>query len=57
MVILFISVPSFVFASSAQLIIVNINNLLGRNIPYRGSEALASEIIPAMILGGHHLSY
>ena len=51
MVILFISVPSFVFASSAQLIIVNINNSLGLNIPYRGSEALVSKIIPAMILG------
>ena len=51
LVILFISVPSFVFASGAQLLIVKLNAATGWNLPYRGTEAFSSQILPALILG------
>lgn len=51
LVILFISVPSFVFASGTQLLIVKLNAATGWNLPYRGTESFVSQIVPAMILG------
>ena len=51
MVILGISVPSFVFASFAQLGIVKLNSLTGWTLPYQGGEALSSYLAPALMLG------
>ena len=51
LVILFISVPSFVFASGAQLLIVKLNAATAWNLPYRGTDAFASQLLPALILG------
>ena len=51
LVILGISVPSFVFASFAQLTIVKINSLTGWSLPYQGGDSLDTYIVPALMLG------
>ena len=51
LVILGISVPSFVFASFAQLGIVHINQAFNLVLPYRGDDTLASLIVPSLVLG------
>ena len=50
-VILGISVPSFVFASFAQLGIVHINQTFNLVLPYRGDDSFVSLIVPALVLG------
>lgn len=52
LVILGISVPSFVFAALGQLALVNLNNLVGRSvIPVAGWGTLLHMLVPALILG------
>jgi ABC-type dipeptide/oligopeptide/nickel transport system permease component len=52
LVILGISVPSFVFAALGQLLIVNVNDLLGASIlPVAGWGSLSHMIMPALVLG------
>ncbi|MCM8536146.1 MAG: ABC transporter permease [Lentisphaeraceae bacterium] len=50
-VILGISVPSFVFASFAQLFIVFLNQELNLVFPYRGDGSFVSLLVPALVLG------
>ncbi|MCH2206330.1 MAG: ABC transporter permease [Lentisphaerales bacterium] len=50
-VILGISVPSFVFASFAQLGIVHINQTFNLVLPYRGDDTLVSLLVPSLVLG------
>ncbi|NQZ56257.1 MAG: ABC transporter permease [Lentisphaeraceae bacterium] len=50
-VIMGISVPSFVFASFAQLGIIKINEIFNLTLPYRGDGTFVSLIIPALVLG------
>ena len=52
MVILGISVPSFVFAALGQLMLVNINSLLGQSlIPVAGWGTIWHMLMPSMVLG------
>lgn len=52
MVILGISVPSFVFAALGQLLLVNINSLLGQSIiPVAGWGTFMHMLMPSMVLG------
>ena len=49
--ILGISVPSFVFASFAQLGIVHVNQTFNLVLPYRGDDTLVSLLVPSLVLG------
>ena len=52
LVILGISVPSFVFAALGQLALVNINALAGRTLlPVAGWGSVAHMIVPSIVLG------
>ncbi|WP_287421425.1 ABC transporter permease [Reinekea sp.] len=52
LVILGISVPSFVFAALGQLMLVNINSLLGFSlIPVAGWGTFSHMLMPSMVLG------
>jgi ABC-type dipeptide/oligopeptide/nickel transport system permease component len=52
LVILGISVPSFVFAALGQLTLVHLNDLVGRTVlPVAGWGSVAHMIVPAMVLG------
>ena len=52
LVILGISVPSFVFAALGQLLLVNINSLIGYSlIPVAGWGTLSHMIMPSLVLG------
>lgn len=52
LVILGISVPSFVFAALGQLGLVNLNALLGRTIlPVAGWGTVSHMLVPALVLG------
>ena len=52
MVILGISVPSFVFAALAQLILVNLNSLMGASIiPVAGWGTFGHMLVPSLVLG------
>jgi ABC-type dipeptide/oligopeptide/nickel transport system permease component len=52
LVILGISVPSFVFAALGQLTLVNINALVGRTLlPVAGWGTVAHMIVPSLVLG------
>jgi ABC-type dipeptide/oligopeptide/nickel transport system permease component len=58
MVILGISVPSFVFAALGQLTLVNINNFFGVSIlPVAGWGTVSHMIVPAMVLGMGTMAY
>lgn len=51
-VILFVSVPSFVFASLGQLAMVRLNELLGTSlVPIAGWGTLGHMLLPALVLG------
>ena len=52
LVILGISVPSFVFAALGQLLLVNINSMLGQSvIPVAGWGTIWHMLMPALVLG------
>jgi ABC-type dipeptide/oligopeptide/nickel transport system permease component len=52
LVILGISVPSFVFAALGQLLLVNVNALVGASVlPVAGWGSLSHMIMPALVLG------
>jgi ABC-type dipeptide/oligopeptide/nickel transport system permease component len=52
MVILGISVPSFVFAALGQLLLVNINSMLGQSvIPVAGWGTIWHMLMPSLVLG------
>jgi len=52
LVILGISVPSFVFAALGQLLLVNVNSLLGESIiPVAGWGTIWHMLMPALVLG------
>lgn len=52
MVILGISVPSFVFAALGQLLLVNINDVLGYSLlPVAGWGTIAHMLMPSLVLG------
>jgi len=52
LVILGISVPSFVFAALGQLLLVNINSLVGKSIiPVAGWGTLSHMLMPSLVLG------
>jgi ABC-type dipeptide/oligopeptide/nickel transport system permease component len=52
LVILGISVPSFVFAAIGQLALVHLNDLVGRTVlPVAGWGGVAHMVVPAMVLG------
>ncbi|MBT4163015.1 MAG: ABC transporter permease [Gammaproteobacteria bacterium] len=52
LVILGISVPSFVFAALGQLLLVNINSLIGESIiPVAGWGTIWHMLMPALVLG------
>ncbi|MBV1876000.1 MAG: ABC transporter permease [Pseudomonadales bacterium] len=52
LVILGISVPSFVFAALGQLLIVNLNSFMGQSIiPVAGWGSFSHMIMPALVLG------
>lgn len=52
LVILGISVPSFVFAALGQLLLVNINSLIGYSlIPVAGWGTFAHMLMPSLVLG------
>ncbi|MGJ8688107.1 MAG: ABC transporter permease [Gammaproteobacteria bacterium] len=58
MVILGISVPSFVFAALGQLMLVNINDWLGFSIlPVAGWGTVSHMIMPALVLGMGTMAY
>ena len=58
LVILGISVPSFVFAALGQLLLVNINNLLGFSLlPVAGWGTVGHMLIPALVLGMSTMAY
>lgn len=57
-VVLAISVPSFVFAAFGQLVILKINNLLGwQLLPVAGWGSFRHMLIPALVLGLGTLAY
>ena len=58
LVILGISVPSFVVAAVSQLGLVNLNNLLGFNLlPVGGWGSVAHMLLPSMVLGLSTMAY
>lgn len=58
LVILGISVPSFVFAALGQLALVNINNFFGVSIlPVAGWGTVSHMIVPALVLGMGTMAY
>jgi ABC-type dipeptide/oligopeptide/nickel transport system permease component len=58
LVILGISVPSFVFAGLGQLALVNLNTLAGRTIlPVAGWGTVAHMLVPALVLGLSTMAY
>ncbi len=58
LVILGISVPSFVVAAISQLGLVNLNNLLGFNVlPVGGWGTVSHMIVPALVLGLSTMAY
>ena len=58
LVILGISVPSFVFAALGQLVLVNINNFLGFSLlPVAGWGTVSHMIVPALVLGMGTMAY
>lgn len=58
LVILGISVPSFVFAGLGQLALVNLNMLAGRTIlPVAGWGTVAHMLVPALVLGLSTMAY
>lgn len=58
LVILGISVPSFVFAGLGQLALVNINFLFGRTVlPVAGWGTVAHMLLPALVLGLGTMAY
>ncbi len=58
LVILGISVPSFVFAALSQLSLVNMNNVLGFSIlPVAGWGTVSHMLLPALVLGLGTMAY
>ena len=58
LVILGISVPSFVFAALGQLTLVNINDLLGFSLlPVAGWGTVAHMLVPSLVLGLGTMAY
>ncbi|MGM0634225.1 MAG: ABC transporter permease [Pseudomonadota bacterium] len=58
LVILGISVPSFVFAGLGQLALVNLNTLAGRTLlPVAGWGSVAHMLVPALVLGLSTMAY
>src|SRR5690554_291798 len=58
LVILGISIPSFVFAALSQLAMVNLNNWLGHSLlPVAGWGTVAHMILPALVLGLGTMAY
>ena len=58
LVILGISVPSFVFAALGQLTLVNINNALGFSLlPVAGWGTIAHMLVPSLVLGLGTMAY
>ena len=58
LVILGISVPSFVFAALGQLTLVNINNALGFSLlPVAGWGTVAHMLVPSLVLGLGTMAY
>lgn len=58
LVILCISVPSFVFAALGQWLLVNLNSVLGASIlPVAGWGTVAHMILPALVLGLGTMAY
>ena len=58
LVILGISVPSFVFAGLGQLALVNINALLGTSIlPVAGWGTVSHMLVPSLVLGLGTMAY
>ena len=58
LVILGISVPSFVFAALGQLTLVNINNVLGFSLlPVAGWGTVAHMLVPSLVLGLGTMAY
>jgi len=58
MVIISVSVPSFVFAAMGQLAILKLNKLLGFSLlPVAGWGTLAHMIVPALVLGLSTMAY
>ena len=58
LVILCISVPSFVFAALGQWMLVNLNSVLGASIlPVAGWGTVAHMILPALVLGLGTMAY
>ncbi len=58
LVILGISVPSFVFAALGQLTLVNLNNLLGFSLlPVAGWGTVAHMLVPSLVLGLGTMAY
>ncbi|MDP6376128.1 MAG: ABC transporter permease [Pseudomonadales bacterium] len=58
LVILGISVPSFVFAGLGQLALVNLNDLLGQSIlPVAGWGTVSHMLVPSLVLGLGTMAY
>jgi len=58
LVILGISVPSFVFAALGQLALVNVNNLFGFSLlPVAGWGTVAHMLVPSLVLGLGTMAY
>jgi ABC-type dipeptide/oligopeptide/nickel transport system permease component len=58
LVILGISVPSFVFAALGQLALVNINNFFGFSVlPVAGWGTVSHMLVPALVLGMGTMAY
>lgn len=58
LVILGISVPSFVIAALSQLALVNLNSLFGRTLlPVAGWGSIAHMLVPALVLGLGTMAY
>ncbi|MEZ5488791.1 MAG: ABC transporter permease [Gammaproteobacteria bacterium] len=58
LVILGISVPSFVIAALSQLALVNLNSLFGRTLlPVAGWGSVAHMLVPALVLGLGTMAY
>jgi len=58
LVILGISVPSFVFAGLGQLALVNLNELVGRSLlPVAGWGTISHMLVPSLVLGLGTMAY
>jgi ABC-type dipeptide/oligopeptide/nickel transport system permease component len=58
LVILGISVPSFVLAALSQLVLVNVNSVLGMSLlPVAGWGTIWHMIVPSMVLGLSTMAY